>query len=102
MPLSLPALKELIRKEENVLFVKEGCPYCTKALARADELKRQGVIKDYLVQTLNKDFNDETLGKLVQDFGGQKHVHWGKATKPQIFMNGEYVGDSMAFDEYSG
>ena len=93
-------MQEVIRKEENVLFVKKGCPYCTKALKHADELKRQGKIDDYEVWTLGSDFDDETLGQIVKDNGGD--THWGKATKPQIFMDSKYIGDSMAFDKYNG
>lgn len=93
--MSVTQLEQIISKEENVLFVKNGCQYCKKALEHAEKLKRSGKIRDYKVLTLGKDYDERALGNLVQKSGGR--VDWGKATKPQIFIGRRYIGDSQAF-----
>ena len=66
------------------IFTKKGCPYCTKAKAMLndngityEEIKSSNVV------------TEKTLRAVT-----------GKETYPQVFINGEYIGDSEALEQY--
>ena len=63
-----------------VLYTKPGCPYCIAAMGL---LKRKGVEFTEIVAS-----NDpEKKAEMIQKSGG-------KATFPQIFIDGKHVGGS--------
>jgi len=61
---------------DAVVFTRKGCPHCTRA-KRA--LEAAGIAHD--VMLLNRDFSDRTLRAVS-----------GRASVPQVFVNGELVG----------
>jgi len=63
-----------------VLYTKPGCPYCYSAMAL---LKKKGV--DYTEIVASND--PEKKAEMVERSGG-------KATFPQIFIDGKHVGGS--------
>ena len=65
---------------EVVIYTKPGCPYCYSALAL---LKKKGV--DYTEIVASND--PAKKAEMVEKSGG-------KATFPQIFINGQHVGGS--------
>ena len=66
------------------VFTREGCPYCVRAKGL---LHDAGIRFEELV--LNRDYSEATLRAVS-----------GKATVPQVFMNGEYIGGSEDLDQY--
>ena len=63
-----------------VIYTKPGCPYCSRAKAL---LERKGADYQEIVAS-----NDPALkAEMVEKSGG-------KATFPQIFINGQHVGGS--------
>ena len=63
-----------------VLYTKPGCPYCFAAMSL---LKKKGV--DYTEIVASND--PEKKAEMVEKSGG-------KATFPQIFIDGKHVGGS--------
>lgn len=66
------------------VFSREGCEYCISAKGL---LQDAGIAYEELV--LNRDFSESTLRAVS-----------GKATVPQIFIDGEYIGDSGVLKQY--
>ena len=66
------------------VFTREGCPYCvrTKGL-----LRDAGIDFEELV--LNLDYSEATLRAVS-----------GRATVPQVFINGEHVGGSEELQDW--
>jgi glutaredoxin-like protein len=66
------------RPMDVTLFTRDGCPYCVRA---------KGMLHDADIQfeelVLNRDYSESTIRAVS-----------GKATVPQIFINGEYIGGS--------
>ncbi len=61
-----------------VVFSRDGCGFCTRAKSM---LREHGIAFDEL--RLNKDYRGTTLRAVS-----------GSSTVPQVFVNGEYIGDS--------
>ena len=66
------------------VFSREGCPYCVRTKGM---LHDAGIRFEELV--LNRDYTEATLRAVS-----------GRSTVPQVFINGDYVGDSEALEEY--
>ena len=66
------------------VFSREGCPYCVRTKGM---LHDAGIRFEELV--LNQDYTEATLRAVS-----------GRSTVPQVFINGDYVGDSEALEEY--
>jgi glutaredoxin-like protein len=66
------------------VFTREGCPYCVRAKGL---LHDAGICFEELV--LNRDYSESTLRAVS-----------GKATVPQVFINGEYIGGSEHLEQY--
>ena len=66
------------------VFAREGCEYCV----RAKGLLRDAGI-DFQEMVLNRDYSEATLRAVS-----------GKATVPQIFINGENIGGSEELEAY--
>jgi glutaredoxin len=94
--LTLEQMQELA-DSKYVIFAKESCRFCDAAEILFEELKKQEIIDDFVICMLNKDFNDTTLTQLVRNNGWVADGGQSNATKPQIFMKGEYVGGSYEF-----
>jgi glutaredoxin len=94
--LTLDQLKD-IAKNENVIFYKLGCPFCKAAEELCKELIEEGVIEEYSVYHLGEDFTNQDLTDLVKEFGWKADGYQEVCTKPQIFMEGQYVGGNREF-----
>lgn len=66
------------------VFAREGCSFCVRAKAL---LQENGV--DYEELTLNRDFTDTTL-----------RAAFGKASVPQILINGSHIGGYEELNQY--
>ena len=66
------------------VFSREGCPFCVRAKGL---LRDAGIEFDELV--LNRDFAESTIRAVS-----------GKATVPQIFVNGELIGGAEALESW--
>jgi glutaredoxin-like protein len=66
------------------VFAREGCEYCVRAKAM---LREAGI--DFQEMVLNRDYNEATLRAVS-----------GKATVPQVFINGEHIGGSEELEAY--
>jgi glutaredoxin-like protein len=66
------------------VFSREGCPYCVRAKGM---LRDAGIEFEELV--LNRDFSESTIRAVS-----------GKATVPQVFINGERIGGSEELEAY--
>ena len=73
-----------ITKTENVIFYKLNCPFCVAT--------ENLFISNYKVYFLGADFNNQDLTELVKEQGWKPDDYQEVGTKPQIFINGEYVG----------
>ncbi|TDR32769.1 glutathione peroxidase [Hydromonas duriensis] len=72
------------KPEQVALFTKVGCPFCEKA---KEELKAAGV--SYFEMPLEDNVRQRLLSAVA-----------GKATSPQMFVNGHLVGDAAAISEW--
>lgn len=63
---------------------RDGCPFCVRA---KEALRNAGIDFEELV--LNRDYTDRTLRAVA-----------GSASVPQVFVNGEHVGDSEALEAW--
>lgn len=63
---------------------RDGCPYCVRA---KETLRNAGIEFEEL--TLNRDYTDRTLRAVS-----------GRATVPQVFINGELIGGSEALESW--
>ena len=68
------------KPHDVTVFTRPGCPFCADAKARLDDA---GIAYEELV--LNRDYGERTLRAVA-----------GTATVPQVFVDGEQVGDSEA------
>jgi glutaredoxin-like protein len=66
------------------VFTREGCPYCVRAKGL---LHDAGIRFEELV--LNRGYSEATLRAVS-----------GKATVPQVFINGDYIGGFEALERY--
>ena len=66
------------------IFTKKGCPYCAKAKAL---LTDNGVVFEEIVAS--NTITERTLRAVT-----------GKETYPQVFINGQHIGDSEALEQY--
>ncbi len=66
------------------VFSREGCAYCIQAKGM---LRDAGLEFDELV--LNRDYSESTIRAVS-----------GKASVPQVFVNGDYIGGSEELEQY--
>jgi glutaredoxin 1 len=86
-----------IAQSQNVIFSKIGCPFCLAANKLLEKLVEAKVLEGYQTYTLDVDYENETLGDLAnltswKPDGGQSYP-----SKPQIFINGNYIGGNFEF-----
>ncbi len=74
------------KPDDVVIFTREGCPFCAKA---------KGILREAGV-----DFEEIRLGNGVSIRAVRAAT--GADTVPQVFVNGEYLGDSAAVAERYG
>ena len=73
------------KPDRVVVFTREGCSFCAKAKATLTELGY-----DYVEMPLQHQIRSKVVGALS-----------GQQTVPQIFINGEYIGDSEALEQWA-
>ena len=81
-----------IAKNENVIFYKLGCPFCVAAENLFKKLVELSIIPNYNIYLLSSDFNNQDLTNLVKEYGWEPDGYQEVCTKPQIFINGKYIG----------
>jgi glutaredoxin-like protein len=72
------------KSADVAIFTKKGCPYCAKAKA---------MLIDHGIEFEEIEANNATTERTLR-------AVTGKETYPQVFVNGEYIGDSEALDKY--
>jgi glutaredoxin len=86
-------LVEIVKNEKNVMFSKPGCPFCSASYKLLDHLVETGVIEGYSKYYNTGDYTNEELTELVTEYGWEKESEYqNNCTKPQIFLEGEFVG----------
>lgn len=91
---TLPQMQE-IAKTQNVIFFKNNCPFCNASIVLLDTLVEGGHIPSYSVYTLDKDFDNTTLGQLALSAGWEPDGIQAFPSKPQIFIDGQYIGGNF-------
>jgi glutaredoxin len=89
--LSLEQMQE-IAKTQNVIFFKKQCPFCDAAIVLLDRLVKDKMLESYSVYILDVDFKNKTLGELAISTGWEASGGESYPSKPQIYLNGEYIG----------
>ena len=77
---------EAVKPLDVTVFSRAGCTFCVRAKGM---LHDAGIRFDELV--LNRDYTEATLRAVS-----------GRSTVPQVFINGEYIGGSVAVEAYLG
>jgi glutaredoxin len=90
-------LQNLVSEHKNVLFYKEGCPFCIAAQSLFDTLVEKEILSGYNVYYLDKDFTNEELTDLVKTHGWTPGPHQEFCTKPQIFVEEKLIGGNREF-----
>ena len=73
------------KPDQVVVFTREGCSFCAKAKATLTELGY-----DYVEMPLQHQVRSKVVGALT-----------GQQTVPQVFVNGQYIGDSEALEKWA-
>ncbi len=73
------------KPDQVVIFTREGCSFCSKAKATLTELGY-----DYVEVPLQHQIRSKVVGALT-----------GQLTVPQVFINGQYIGDSEAVEQWA-
>ncbi len=94
--LELSQINKII-KNKNVMFAKNNCPFCNASKSLFDKLVDLNCIDHYEILTLNRDIDDQTLTHLVATYGWQPDSNQHTCSKPQIFIQGEYIGGNFEF-----
>ncbi len=81
-----------IAQTENVIFYKHDCPFCIASEKLMTELVARNILDSFSMYYLDEDFDNQLLTDLVKEFGWQPGSHQQYCSKPQIFVNGEFVG----------
>lgn len=83
---------KIIAKNENVIFYKPGCPFCVAAENLFKKLVELSIIPYYKICLIDSFSNNQDLTTLVKEYGWKPEGYQEVCTKPQIFINGEYIG----------
>ena len=94
---TLDQLFEIIKLDKNVIFCKDFCPFCTATTSLINKLVELEQITNHRMLTLDKDFTNSQLKQIVLKYNWFPKGYQEYPTKPQIFVNSEYIGDNMAF-----
>jgi glutaredoxin len=94
--LSLIQMQE-IAKTQNVAFFKSNCPFCAASQILITTLLESKILDSFEIYMLNTDFDNKTLTDLVINSGWQPDGVQSIATKPQIFLEGQYIGGNFEF-----
>ena len=73
------------KPDQVAIFTREGCSFCAKAKATLTELGY-----DYVEVPLQHQIRSKVVGALS-----------GQQTVPQVFINGQYIGDSEALEKWA-
>ena len=73
------------KPDQVAIFTREGCGFCARAKAKLTELGY-----DYAEVPLAHQIRSKVVGAVT-----------GKQTVPQVFINGEYIGDAEALDKWA-
>ena len=73
------------KPDQVVVFTRQGCSFCAKAKATLTALGC-----DDVEMPLQHQIRSKVVGALS-----------GQQTVPQVFINGEYIGDSEALEQWA-
>ncbi|MDH3664524.1 MAG: glutathione peroxidase [Alphaproteobacteria bacterium] len=73
------------KPDQVAIFTREGCSFCAKAKAKLTELGY-----DYVDIPLAHQIRSKVIGAVT-----------GQQTVPQVFINGEYIGDAEALEQWA-
>lgn len=94
--LNLQQIQE-ITKSQNVIFGKDNCRFCQASLALCNKLVELKIIDDFVYLNQDQDFDNLTLKQLLLEYNWQPQEFQNTPTKPQVFVQGRYVGDNFEF-----
>jgi glutaredoxin-like protein len=73
------------KPDQVAIFTREGCSFCAKAKATLTEMGY-----DYVEIPLQHQIRSKVIGAVT-----------GQQTVPQIFINGQYIGDAEALEQWA-
>ena len=73
------------KPDQVAIFTREGCSFCARAKAKLTELGY-----DYVEIPLAHQIRSKVVGAVT-----------GKQTVPQVFINGQYIGDAEALENWA-
>ena len=73
------------KPDQVAIFTREGCSFCAKAKAKLTELGY-----DYVEIPLAHQIRSKVIGAVT-----------GQQTVPQVFINGQYIGDAEALEQWA-
>ena len=73
------------KPDQVAIFTREGCSFCAKAKATLTELGY-----DYVEIPLQHQIRSKVIGAVT-----------GQQTVPQVFINGQYIGDAEALEQWA-
>jgi glutaredoxin-like protein len=73
------------KPDQVAIFTREGCSFCAKAKAKLTELGY-----DYVEIPLAHQIRSKVIGAVT-----------GQQTVPQVFINGEHIGDAEALEQWA-
>jgi glutaredoxin len=88
---------QAIAKSKNVIFYKQNCPFCTASQKLINQLLESKILDHFEVYILDKDFDNDSLGELAISIGWVPDGGQSYPSKPQIFVQGEYIGGNFEF-----
>jgi len=86
-----------INSGTNVAFFKPGCPFCHAAQELIDILVENKLTAPFTIYNLGVDFDNDTLLDVAHAFNWQPDGIQQYPTKPQIFVEGEFIGGNSEF-----
>jgi len=88
---------QIISAKSPLAMLKPGCPFCIASKSLIKALADTGIITNFLIVTLGTDFDNETLLEVSSHFGWQSEGYKNYPSKPQVFIDGEYIGGNSEF-----
>lgn len=90
-------MEKALANQENILFVKESCAFCSTTKKLASKLEETKILKPFEIFTLDIDFSLVELKNLLKNYGWKPTDSSDLVSLPQIYIQGEYIGGNNDF-----
>jgi glutaredoxin len=86
-----------IANTKNVIFGKDSCRFCSSALILINRLVELKILNNFVYYHQGQEFDDAELKQLLLNNNWQPDGFPAHPTKPQIFIQGQYIGGNFEF-----